>query len=78
MDENGLDPSSYPDVSLSMKMCAQRKAERRQRARRASLAICTQWSLAVNHQSLAFRALLYDVKNEAPEEEAGLDGSQAC
>ena len=29
------------------------------------------WSLAVHHQSLAFRARLYDAKNEAPEEEAG-------
>ena len=28
------------------------------------------WSLAVHHQSLAFRARLYDAKNEAPEEEA--------
>ena len=28
------------------------------------------WSLAVHHQSLAFRARLYDEKNEAPEEEA--------
>ena len=27
-------PASYPDVSLSMKICAQRKAGRRQRARR--------------------------------------------
>ena len=27
-------------------------------------------SLAVHHQSLAFRAPLYDEKNEAPEEEA--------
>ena len=26
------------------------------------------WSLAVHHQSLAFRARLYDAKNEAPEE----------
>ena len=34
MDENGLDAASYSDVSLSMKMCAQRKAGRRQRARR--------------------------------------------
>ena len=33
--------ASYPDVSLSMKMCAQRKAGRRQRARRASPAVCT-------------------------------------
>ena len=29
-----LAAASYPDVSLSMKMCAQRKAGRRQRARR--------------------------------------------
>ena len=28
------------------------------------------WSLAVHHQSLAFRARLYDAKNEALEEEA--------
>ena len=27
-------PASYPDVSLLMKMCAQRKAGKRQRARR--------------------------------------------
>ena len=30
------------------------------------------WSLAVHHQSLAFRARLCHAKNEAPEEEAGL------
>ena len=30
------------------------------------------WSLSVHHQSLAFRARLYDAKNEAPEEEAGV------
>ena len=29
------------------------------------------WSLAVHHQSLAFRARLCHAKNEAPEEEAG-------
>ena len=28
------------------------------------------WSLTVHHQLLAFRARLYDAKNEAPEEEA--------
>ena len=28
------------------------------------------WSLGVHHQSLAFRAGLYHVKKEAPEEEA--------
>ena len=31
------------------------------------------WSPAVHHQSLAFRARLYDEENEAPEEEE--DGS---
>ena len=36
------------------------------------------WSLAVHHQSLAFGARLYDTKNEAPEEKAGLDSNQAC
>ena len=30
------------------------------------------WSLAVHHQLFAFRARLYDEKNEAPEEEAGI------
>ena len=31
------------------------------------------WSLAVHHQSLAFRARLCHAKNEAPEEEAASD-----
>ena len=31
------------------------------------------WSLAVHHQSLAFRARLCHAKNEAPEEEADDD-----
>ena len=57
-------PASYPDVSLSMKMCAQRKAGRRQPS------VPFPWSLAAHHRSLAFRACLYDEKNEAPEEEA--------
>ena len=35
-----LAAASYQDVSLSMKMCAQRKAGRRQRATRASPAVC--------------------------------------
>ena len=30
------------------------------------------WSLAVHHQSLAFRTRLYHAKHEAPEEEAGI------
>ena len=54
-------------VSFSMKMCAQRKAGRGQ----LNLpSVPFPWSLAVHHQSLAFRACLYHAKNEAPEEEA--------
>ena len=34
------------------------------------LVVLFPWSLAVHHQSLAFRAGLYHVKKEAPEEEA--------
>ena len=52
-------PASYSDVSLSMKMCAQRKPS-----------VPFPWSLAVHHQSLAFRAPIYDAKNETPDEEA--------
>ena len=64
-------PASYPDVSLSMKMFAQRKVGRRQRVRRfACRRIPFSWSLAVHHQSLAFRARLCHEKNEAPEEAA--------
>ena len=37
---NALKPASYPDVSLLMKMCAQRKAGRRQRARRLADGKC--------------------------------------
>ena len=64
-------PASYLDVSLSMKMFVQRKAGRRQRVRRfACRHILFSRSLAVHHQSLAFRARLYHEKNEAPEEAA--------
>ena len=65
----------YPDVSLSMKMCAERKAGRRQRARRrfACRLYPSHGPFAVHHQSLAFRARLCHVKIEAPEEEAGLN-----
>ena len=50
-----------------MKMCAQRKTGRRQ----LNLpSVPFPWSLAVHHQSLAFRARLHHAKNEAPEEEA--------
>ena len=65
--------ASYPDVSLflSMKMCAQRKAGRRKRARRrfACCLYSSHGSFAVHHQSLAFRARLYNAKNEAQEAE---------
>ena len=57
-----IEAASYPDVSLSMKMCAQRKAGRRQRARRRSLR---------NRSSPVARLCL--AKNEAPEEEAGIE-----
>ena len=67
--------ASYPDVSLLMKMCAQRKAGRRQRA-----------SLYPSHGSLrfitshSFPARLSHAKNEAPEEEAvtGLNCKADC
>ena len=51
--------ASYPDVSLFFDENV-----------RATVCIPFPWSLAVHHQSLVFRALLYDEKNEAPEEEA--------
>ena len=55
-----LTPASYPDVSLSMKMCAQRKAGRRHPSH-GPLRFIT---------SHSFRARLCHAKNEAPEEEA--------
>ena len=75
--KNTARSASYPDVSLWMKMCAQRKAGRRQRARLLRLlSVPFPWSLAVHHQSLAFRARLCHAKNEAPEEEAAARSSQ--
>ena len=61
-------PALYPDVSLSMKMCAQRKAGRRQPS------VPFPWSLAVHHQSLAFRACLYDVNNSVAIRPSDLGG----
>ena len=61
-------PASYPDVSLSMKMCAQRKAGRRQPS------VPFPWSLAVHHQSLAFRTCLYDVNNSVAIRPSDLGG----
>ena len=67
--------ASYPDVSLLMKMCAQRNAGRTQRGFAFRLpSVPFPWSLAVHHQSLAFRARLCHAENEAPEEEAGAVG----
>ena len=55
----------YPDVSLLMKICAQRKAGVRKRARH--LPIVPYASLPVTRVS---RSPLCSAKNEAPEEEA--------
>ena len=55
VNESWLVPASYPDVSLDV---------------RAKEGGKETWSLAVHHQSLAFRARLCHAKNEAPEEEA--------
>ena len=57
--------ASYPDVSLSL--------DENVRAKEGGKvpSVPFPWSLAVHHQSVAFRARLYDAKNEAPEEEAG-------
>ena len=52
--------ASYPDVSLLMKMCAQRKAGRRQRA-----SVPFPWFLAVHHQSLVSRSPLPCKKRSA-------------
>ena len=61
-----ISSASCPDVSLSMKMYAQRKAGRRQ------WVVPFPWSLAAHHFSLAFRARLYHAKNEARKEEAAI------
>ena len=57
--------ASYPDVSLLMKMCAQRKAGRK---RLYPSHGPLRFIMITSH---SFRALLCHVKNEAPEEEAG-------
>ena len=49
-----LPSASYPDVSLLMKMCAQRKAGRRQHLP----SVPFPWFLAVHHQSLVSRSPL--------------------
>ena len=61
-----LEAASYPDVSLLMKMCAQRKAGRcRLDPSHGPLRFIT---------SHSFRARLCHAKNETPEEEADLEG----
>ena len=70
--------ASYPDVSLSfslaMKICAQRKAARRKRARRASPPFFTashgSLRLVTSHSRFALASVRSNAKNEAPEEEA--------
>ena len=49
--QNPSDTASYPDVSLSMKMCWQRKREGQNGLRLPSVPF--PWSLAIHHQSLA-------------------------
>ena len=61
--------ASHPDVSLHENVRA-KEGGKETALRLPSVAF--PWSLAVHHQSLAFRARLYDEKNEAPEEEAVL------
>ena len=68
--------ASYPDVSLSRWKRA-RKGRREGDNGRDSFRLFLRlpsvplpWSLAIHHQSLAFRARLYHAKNEAPEEGA--------
>ena len=53
--------ASYPDVSPSMKMCAQGKETTGETSLRLP-SVPFPWFLAVHHQSLAFRARLYHAK----------------
>ena len=50
----------YPNVSLSIKICAKEGGKKKNGLRFTSLAF--PWSLALCHQSLAFRARLLDAK----------------
>ena len=54
-------------ISLSMKMCANEGGKETTGETALRLpSVPFHWSLPVHHQSLAFRARLYDAKNEAP------------
>ena len=50
----------YPNVSLAIKICAKEGGKKKNGLRLPSLAFS--WSLALCHQSLAFRARLLDAK----------------
>ena len=62
--------ASYPDVSLSMKMCAHRKAGRRRRDV-ASPAVCTLPMVPCGSLPIARN---YFAKNEVPEEKEAEGG----
>ena len=58
-----LSPSLSPSLSLDENVRAKEGGK--------EPSVPFPWSLTVHHKSLAFRARLYDAKNEAPEEGAG-------
>ena len=62
--------ASYPDVSLSMEMCAKRKAGRRQRGDGASPSVRTLPMVPCGSSPVP--RLCYLAKNEAPKEEAAV------
>ena len=65
--------ASYPDVSLDENVRVKEGGKETTGETALRLpSVAFPWSLAVHHQSLAFRFRLYDEKNEAPEEEAVL------
>ena len=65
--------ASYPDVSLDENVRVKEGGKETTGEIALRLpSVAFPWSLAVHHQSLTFRARLYDEKNEAPEEEAVL------
>ena len=59
--------ASYPDVSLDENVRVKEGGKETTGETALRLpSVAFPWSLAVHHQSLAFRARLYDAKNEAP------------
>ena len=69
---NLSDTASYPDISLSMKMCGQRKAGRTEWA---SPAFCTLSMIPCDSSPVARH---YRAKNEATEEERASDMGIPC